>query len=214
MMFTAPPEQTLEYTDTGIEGAARFLRRLWKLVQSHVGDGRAPSLEVHRLDDRQKEVRRKLYDTLVKVSDDIGRRNSFNTAIAAMMELVNVLQKFEVSEPQDRAVMQEALDVLVAILSPIVPHICHALWRELGHEGAVIDRPWPAVDEGARAMDRVMIVVQVNGKLRGRLALPAGLDGATVQAAALADPSVSKFIGGKPLRKAIHVPDKLLNLVI
>lgn len=214
MMFTAPPEQTLEYTDTGIEGAARFLRRLWKLVREHISGGPAPALECRQLNDSQKSVRRKLHDTLAKVSDDIGRRTSFNTAIAAMMELVNVLQKFEDANPQGRAVMQEALDILVVLLSPIVPHICHTLWQELGHLGAVIDAPWPEVDEVARAADMVTVVVQVNGKLRGRLELPAGSDEAVVRAAALADPSVVKFVDGKTLRKAIHIPDKLLNLVI
>ena len=214
MMFTAPPEQTLEYSDAGIEGAARFLRRLWKLVKDHVDAGAVPALDRTSLSPTQRVIRRKLHDTLAKVGDDVGRRNSFNTAIAAVMELVNALQKFDDPSGQGRAVMREALDALVAVLSPIVPHICHALWQMLAHEEPVIDARWPRPDEAARVADTVTVVVQVNGKLRGRLELPAGTCKAVAQAAALADPSVAKFVGGKNVRKVIHVADKLLNLVV
>ncbi len=214
MMFTAPPEQTLEYNDTGIEGAARFLRRVWKLVQDHVEAGTAASLDVAALDDGQKALRRKLHDTLAKVGDDFGRRNSFNTVVAAAMELLNALQKFEDVSPQGRAVMQEALDALVAVLAPIVPHVTHTLWQMLGHDTAVIDAAWPQPDERARVAETVLVVVQVNGKLRGKLALPAASDERTALTAALNDPTVAKFVDGKPLRKTIYVPGKLLSLVV
>ena len=214
MMFTAPPEQTLEYNDAGIEGSARFLRRVWKLVQDHVEAGTAVPLDVAALDDGQKALRRKLHDTLAKVSDDFSRRNSFNTVVAAAMELLNALQKFEDVSPQGRAVMQEALDALVAVLAPIVPHITHTLWQMLGHDTAVIDASWPQPDERARATETVLVVVQVNGKLRGKLALPVASDERTALTAALNDPAVAKFVDGKPLRKTIYVPGKLLSLVV
>ncbi|MDN5872943.1 MAG: class I tRNA ligase family protein, partial [Sinobacteraceae bacterium] len=214
MMFTAPPEQTLEWSDAGIEGAGRFLKRLWRLVQEHVAAGPAPKLDVAALNAEQKALRRKLHDTLAKISDDYARRYSFNTAIAACMELSNALGKFEDNSPQGRAVVAEALNVLVMVLAPIVPHVCHELWQQLGHAQAVIDAPWPQVDERARQAEHVTLVVQVNGKLRGRLELSATADKAEAEAAALADASVAKFVDGQPLRKTIFVPGKLLNLVV
>jgi leucyl-tRNA synthetase len=165
-----------------------------------------------------KALRSKLHETIAKVSDDIGRRYTFNTAIAAVMELVNALYKFEGSpdsgSPQGRAVMQEALEAVVLLLSPIVPHVCHRLWHALGHDDAVLDRPWPAADPGALARERVRLVVQVNGKLRGQVEVAADAGQAELQAAALADDNVQRFVAGKPLRKCIVVPGKLINLVV
>jgi len=214
MMFTAPPEQTLEYNDAGIDGAARFLRRLWKLVDDHAAAGAAPALDAAALNDDQKALRRKLHDTLAKIGDDYARRHSFNTAIAAAMELSNALQKFEDVSAQGRAVMAEALDALVAVLAPIVPHVCHRLWRMMGHDSAVIDAPWPQPDDAARVAETVTVVVQVNGKLRGKLELPAAAEQPQALAAAMADTGVMKFVEDKPLRKVIYVPGKLLNLVV
>jgi leucyl-tRNA synthetase len=214
MMFAAPPEQTLEWSDAGIDGSLRFLKRLWKLVADHAAAGPAAALDVTALSASQKDLRRKAHQTLAKMSDDIGRRYNFNTAIAAAMELVNALLKFDDTSAQGRAVMQEALTLLIVPLSPIVPHICHELWFALGHDKPVIDTPWPKPDPAALQADKVTLVVQVNGKLRGNVEVPAGADAETAFAAALADPNVQKFIGDQSIKKKIHVPGKLVNLVV
>ena len=214
MMFTAPPEQTLEWTDAGIDGSARFLRRVWKLVYEHTARGAAPALDVAQLNPAQKDLRRKLHDALAKISDDFGRRNNFNTAIAACMELVNALSKFDDVSDNGRAVMQEALSALVRVLAPIVPHLGHALWLALGYEGAVIDARWPEADPAARVADTITLVVQINGKLRGQISVAAGTDQAAIIAAALADENVQKFLNGQTVKKQIVVPGKLVNLVV
>jgi leucyl-tRNA synthetase len=214
MMFAAPPEHTLEWSDEGVEGAFRFMKRLWKIVHAHVQAGPAIAPAVASLDPAQRELRRQVHQTLAKVGDDIGRRRTFNTAIAAVMELLNSLVRFMDSSPQGRAVMQEALDLVVLMLSPFVPHAAHALWRALGHTSAVVDEAWPEPDTRALALDTVEIVVQVNGRLRARVPVPAGADEATARAAALADPGVARFVAGQPVRKLIYVPGKLVNVVI
>jgi len=214
MMFAAPPEQSLEWSDEGVDGAFRFMKRLWKAVHQHVSAGPPPALEVAALDEAQKTLRRQVHETLAKVTTDIGKRRTFNTAIAAVMELMNSVTRSEDRSPQGRAVVQEALEVVVLVLSPVVPHACHALWRELGHGGAVVDERWPEPD--ARALERatVDVVVQVNGKLRGRVTVPAGAGEATVREAALADANVQRFMEGKPVRKFVYVPGKLANVVV
>ena len=214
MMFAAPPEQTLEWSDEGVDGAFRFMKRLWKAVHQHVSAGLAQALDAAALDEPQRALRRQAHETLVKVTTDIGRRRTFNTAIAAVMELMNAVARFEDRSPQGRAVVQEALEMAVLVLSPVVPHACHALWRELGHATPVVDERWPGPD--ARALERatVEVVVQVNGKLRGRVTVPAGADQATVREAALADPNVQRFMEGRPVRKFVYVPGKLANLVV
>ncbi|MDR3416670.1 MAG: leucine--tRNA ligase [Nevskia sp.] len=214
MMFTAPPEQTLEWSDAGIDGAARFLRRLWKLVYEHVQRGPAPALDVAALTAAQKDLRRKLHDTIAKIGDDYERRFSFNTAVAACMELFNALARFEDTGVNGRAVMQEALDALVRMLSPIVPHIAHRLWLDLGHTQPVIDAPWPAADAAARVADVVEMVVQINGKLRGKIVVAKDAGEEAIVAAALADENVQKFLNGQPIRKTIVVPGKLINFVV
>jgi leucyl-tRNA synthetase len=214
MMFAAPPEQTLEWSDEGVQGAFRFIKRLWKAVHDHVVAPRPPLLDVAALNDAQRALRRQAHHTLAKVTDDIGRRRTFNTAIAAVMELLNALAKHAQSAPADRAVAQESLDIAVICLSPIIPHVTHALWRELGHAEALIEAAWPAADPAALQTSSVEIVVQVNGKLRARIAVPAGADAATVQAAALADANVQKFIAAAPVRKVVVVPGKLCNIVV
>ena len=212
-MFAAPPEQTLEWSDEGVQGAYRFIKRLWKAVHDHVAVGAAPAPELATLTGAQRELRRQAHATLAKVTDDIGRRRTFNTAIAAVMELLNALAKFAVTGDQDRAVVQEALEIAVLSLSPIVPHVTHALWKELGHARAAIDEPWPTVDTAALAQAQLEIVLQVNGKLRSRMTVATDADEATVRAAALADPVVQKFVGGQTVRKIIVVPGKLVNVV-
>ncbi len=214
MMFAAPPEQSLEWSDAGVEGAHRFLRRLWKRVQAHLDAGEAPALDVRALSDAQTDLRRQTHETIAACTADIGARYTFNTAIAKVMELLNALQRFEEATPQDRAVVREALEAVVLILSPIVPHICHVLWRELGHDEPVIDAPWPHADEKALRRDTVQYVVQVNGKLRARIDVPADADKARVEEIALADANVQRFTEGKTLVKIIVVPGRLVNFVV
>jgi len=214
MMFAAPPEQSLEWSDEGVDGAFRFIKRLWKAVHQHVGAGAAPALDVGALDAAQRTLRRQVHETLAKVTTDIGRRRTFNTAIAAVMELMNAVARFDDRSPQGRAVVQEALEVVVLVLSPVVPHVCHALWRELGHAGAVVDERWPEADTSALERETIEVVVQVNGKLRGRVTVAAGADEGTVREAALADANVQRFMEGKPVRKFVYVPGKLANVVV
>lgn len=213
MMFAAPPEQTLEWSDAGTEGAFRFLKRLWKLVAAHVEKGSAVALEPVRLDEAQRKLRNQVHATIAKVSDDIGRRFTFNTAIAAVMELINALYKWDDESEQGRAVLQEALETVTLLLSPIVPHIAHANWQALGHRDAVIDQPWPQADPAALQVDTIEMVVQVNGKLRGKIAVAADADAATVEAAALDEPNAQRFRENLTVRKVIVVPQKLVNIV-
>jgi len=197
MMFAAPPEQTLEWSDEGVEGAYRFMKRLWRAVAVHAAavEGTAvPAVDVAALTPAQREVRRLAHQLLVKVTDDLGRRRVFNTAIAAVMEFMNALAKFDDPSPQGRAVVQEALEIVVTVLSPVVPHATHVLWNALGHAGALIDRRWPEPDAAALVRDTLEVVVQVNGKLRGKVSVAADADEATVREAALANPEVAKFV--------------------
>ena len=214
MMFTAPPEQTLEWSDAGIDGAARFLKRVWKLVSDHVALGAVDALARAALNEVQKDLRRKLHDQLAKISDDFGRRYNFNTAVAACMELVNALAKFDDRSPQGRAVLNEALDALSRVLSPIVPHFSHALWTALGHATPVIDAEWPEPEAEARLSDQIKLVVQVNGKLRGQISVPAGSSNEAIIAVAVADEQVLKFLAGQTIRKQVVVPGKLVNFVV
>ncbi|SDJ05159.1 leucyl-tRNA synthetase [Ferrimonas sediminum] len=213
MMFAAPPEMTLEWQESGVEGANRFLKRLWKLAFEHISQGAAPQLDVAALNPDQKALRRDVHKTIAKVSDDIGRRQTFNTAIAAVMELMNKLYKAPKQDDQDRALMQEALLAVVKMLSPITPHIGFHLWNALGQEGDIDTQPWPQADAGAMVEEEKLIVVQVNGKVRARITVAADADQDQVQQLALGDDNVSKFTDGKTLRKVIYVPGKLLNIV-
>ncbi|MCZ6880851.1 MAG: leucine--tRNA ligase [Gammaproteobacteria bacterium] len=214
MMFASPPEQTLDWSDEGVHGAFRFLKRLWKLVYRHVREGTVEDLDVAALNAGQKELRRRTHDTIAKVGDDIGRRFTFNTAIAAVMELLNHVSKSTDHSVQGRAVIQEALEAACLLLSPIVPHVCHRLWHELGHAQAVVDVRWPVVDETAREQDMLEIVVQVNGKLRSRISVAADADRELIGRLALDDEIVQRFVGDKEVRKLIVVPGKLVNVVV
>jgi leucyl-tRNA synthetase len=213
MMFTAPPEDTLEWSDASVEGSARFLKKLWKRVHEHVAGGSVPALVAADLGPGQKRLRARTHAILQKVGDDMGRRLKLNTVVAASMELLNAVGEFDDASPGGRAVVQEALDALVAVLSPIAPHICHELWLALGHPEPVIDARWPEADPAALRAETVTLVVQVNGKLRGRVEVPAGAGNDAVADAALADPNVQKFIGGAAIRKRVVVPGKLVNFV-
>jgi len=219
-MFASPPEQTLEWSDEGVQGQYRFLRRLWKAVYDHGAEDNVPQLDL-RLSAGESQVseggrllRRTAHQTLAKVASDIGRRRTFNTAIAAAMELLNAVGHYQERGEVAHAVRHEALELAVLVLSPIVPHICHSLWFCLGHSNAVIDERWPDPDARALAQTMVELVVQVNGKLRARIQLPVGAERQHAQEAALADPAVQRFVAGKPVRKLIHVPDKLVNIVV
>jgi leucyl-tRNA synthetase len=213
MMFAAPPEQSLEWSDEGVQGAFRFIKRLWKAVHDHVLQGPPPPLDKQALTDAQRTMRRQSHQTLAKVADDVGRRHTFNTAIAAVMELLNALGKFPQQSPQDRSVQQEGLQIAVLSLSPIIPHVTHALWKALGGEAALIDEPWPEPDAEALRSSTVQMVVQVNGKLRGHISVAVDADEATIRAAALAEPNAQKFIAAGTVRKVIIVPGKLVNIV-
>jgi leucyl-tRNA synthetase len=197
-----------------VQGAYRFIKRLWKAVHDHVSHGAAPALDKLNLTDLQRAMRRQSHQTLAKVTDDLGRRRTYNTAIASVMELLNALAKFPQATPQDRSVTQEALEIAVIGLSPIIPHVTHALWHGLGHAGALIEESWPAVDAAALETSSVDMVVQVNGKLRGHISVGVDADEAAIREAALADPNAQKFIAGAAVRKVIIVPRKLVNIVV
>ncbi len=213
MMFAAPPDQSLEWSDAGVDGAFRFLKRLWKLVASHVNDGGGDELDVGSLDHAGKDLRRQIHETIARVSQSIGERYTFNTAIAAVMELMNAVNKSGASSAQASALRQEALDAMVLLLSPIVPHICHHLWQALGHTTSVESESWPQADQDAMVRSTVEIVVQVNGKLRGKFLVAAGASKDEIEAAALADENVQRFLD-KPVKKVIVVPGKLVNVVV
>ncbi|WP_226702325.1 leucine--tRNA ligase [Microbulbifer elongatus] len=214
-MFAAPPEQTLEWHDSGVEGASRFLRKLWKTVHGHIqaGDGSA-AIDADKLSDKQQQLRRKTHETIQKVSDDYGRRQTFNTAVAAVMELLNEVSKVaERDSANGLAVEREALQAAVMLLAPVTPHISHELWNALGNSGELVDAQWPQVDEKALVRSSITLVVQVNGKLRAKLEVPADTDKKTLELKALADENVVKFTEGKTVRKVIVVPGKLVNIV-
>jgi leucyl-tRNA synthetase len=214
MMFASPPEQSLVWSDEGVQGATRFIRRLWVAVHDHVSKGRPPALEVGALTPAQRDLRRAAHQALAKATDDIGRRRNFNTAIAAIMELLNAVGRFDDASPQGRAVRHEALEIAVLVLGPITPHVCHVLWQGLGHTTGLVDEPWREADKAALVQDVIEIVVQVNGKLRGRVSVPVSAAESVIREAALADEQVRKFVADKPVRKVIVVPGKLVNVVV
>ncbi len=216
-MFAAPPEQSLEWSDSGVEGANRFLKRLWRLVGEYTSAGDIPALNGSELNKAQKDLRRKTHETIAKVTDDYGRRQTFNTAIAAVMELCNEITKLNSdstpeSAPEDSAVVGEALRSALLMLCPIVPHITQSLWQALVG-GNILQAAWPSVDESALSRDELEIVVQVNGKVRAKVTVPADADKAAVEAAALAHDNVQKFTADATVRKVIVVPGKLVNVV-
>lgn len=214
MMFAAPPELTLEWQESSVEGANRFVRRVWRLVHEHSQKGTAAALDITTLTAEQKDLRRDLHKTIAKVTDDIGRRYAFNTAIAAIMEFMNKLTRAPQETEQDRALMQESLDAIVRMLSPIIPHACFEMWKALGHNEDIDFSAWPVADEKAMVDDTKLVVVQVNGKVRGRITVPADATQEFVQEMASQEYSVTKYLEGVTIRKVIYVPGKLLNLVV
>lgn len=214
MMFASPAEMTLEWQESGVEGAKRFLGRVWNLVYQYQQNPAKTSLDITALSAEQKVLRREVHKTIAKVSDDIGRRQTFNTAIAAVMELMNKLTKAPLDSEQDRAVMAEALSAVVRMLYPITPHICFELWQALGNESAIDTAEWVKADEAAMVEDEKLIVVQVNGKVRGKVTVAADADEDTVKTIAFADENVKKFIDNQHIVKVIYVVGKLLNVVV
>jgi leucyl-tRNA synthetase len=213
IMFAAPPEQSLEWSDNAVEGSNRFLKRLWKAVHNHQANGGNATLNTSSLNDEQKAMRRKTHETIQKVSDDLSRRLTFNTAIASVMELTNHISKFVDVSEQGRAVTQEALEAATLLLAPMTPHICHRLWAELGHSDAVIYASWPQTDQNALVKDSQEVVLQVNGKVRAKLSVSVGITKEALEALAMQDENVNRFIDGKTVRKVIVVPGKLVNIV-
>jgi leucyl-tRNA synthetase len=215
IMFAAPPEQSLEWADAGVEGAHRFLKRLWAAIHEHT-EQTLDSTQINSVDlnEAQKAMRYKLHETIKKVTDDYGRRLTFNTAIAANMELLNTVVKFSDDSSIGHAIRQEVFDNMVLMLAPIIPHLCHRLWQDLGHGDVILDAAWPQVDENALVQDSIEMVVQVNGKLRAKIQLRADTDKASCEALAVDNEQVKKIIGDQTIRKVIVVPNKLINIVI
>jgi leucyl-tRNA synthetase len=216
IMFTSPPEQTLEWSDAGVEGAHRFVKRVYKLVHDTVDtcQGKHHNIDSLTLNANQKKLRLELHKTIAKVTDDIGRRNTFNTAIAAIMELMNHLSKAPMKSDEDKAVMLEALRAVVLMLTPITPHMCHYLWQTIGDKDTDVENyPWPTVDNSALVEDEKLIIVQVNGKLRAKITVAADASKETVEAIGLSDENVVKFTEGNTIRKVIYIPGKILNIV-
>ena len=217
MMFASPPEQSLEWSDAGVEGAHRFLRRLWRTVYEFVQNGGSGvskfSGSQETLSGSLKDLRFKLHSTIAKVTDDYDRRQQFNTAIAAVMELLNQYDKTDTSGEHGQAVAREVLEAVVLLLSPIVPHVCETLWGELAG-GNLWQQSWPAVDNAALVQTEIEIRVQVNGKLRDKIQIAADADEATVKAAALATAGAQKFMEGKEPKKIVVVPKRLVNIVV
>jgi leucyl-tRNA synthetase len=213
MMFAAPPEQSLEWSDAGVEGAHRFLRRLWKVVHEHVEAGVVPAFAGGELPEGLQVLRRQLHQTIAKVTDDIERRKQFNTAIAAIMELMNALGKTDAADALGRAVKQEALEAIVLMLAPIVPHICRILIKALRPGACLVGSPWPQADETALVQDEIELMLQVNGKLRGKFKVAADAAREAIEQAALASPEAQRHLEGKAPRKVVVVPGRLVNVV-
>jgi len=214
MMFTSPPEQTLEWSDAGVEGAFKFLKRLWKFAYEVISLGNVSQLTKDNLNKEQQAARRKIHETVVKVNDDIGRRYTFNTAIAALMELLNVLARMDNACADNQSIRREGLECTVLLMSPIVPHISQTLWTDLGHTGLVMDAPWPEADKEALIRDEIEMVVQVNGKLRGKITIPVDAEDELIKSIAISDVNVSRFLQGQVFKKIIVIPGRLVNIVI
>ena len=214
MMFAAPPEQSLEWSDAGVEGAHRFLKRVWTAVANHVESGIVAAFTMGDLSAELKAFRRQLHQTIEKVTDDYGRRHAFNTAIAAVMELMNAYAKIEGHDATTRAIRQEALENIILLLSPIVPHICHALWQALRPGTQLLDTRWPVANKAAMVQDEIELVLQVNGKLRGSMTVSRTLDKAAIEALAVQQESIQKYLAEGSVRKIIVVPNKLVNIVV
>jgi leucyl-tRNA synthetase len=214
-LFAAPPEKDLDWNDQGVDGSFRFLNRVWKLVHDHLElVGSAGAIDLSSMTAEERTLRRAVHKTIRKVTEDIEERFHFNTAIAAVMELLNTLQSSDLATPQYASVMKEALESMVLLLSPFAPHISEELWQRLGHGELLSVTAWPEYDRTAVVDEEVLVVVQVNGKLRSKITVPAGTDQDSLTSAALADEKVKSFLVGMQVRKVICVPGKLVNIVV
>jgi len=217
-MFAAPPEQSMEWSDSGVEGANRFLRRLWRQVHEHIASGEIVELDTTHLSDQQAKLRCKLYQTLQKVTHDMKHRFTFNTAIAANMELLNEVSKFDDKSEQGRAIRQEIFTTVILMLSPIAPHICEALWQDLGNDSLLIHQAWPQIDEAALVQENIELMVQVNGKLRGKITVAVNANDEAIKQQAQNAANVKRFIADnladKTVRKIIVVKGRLVNIVM
>jgi leucyl-tRNA synthetase len=215
-MFAAPPDNSLEWVDTGVDGSARFLKKLWRFVYLHLqsNTSQVAAVKKDQLSASQKACRHKIHSTIKKVSDDIGRRYTFNTAIAANMELLNELSAFEAESDVDHAIVREGIEAIVLMLAPIVPHICSELWTGLGHTSPVEDQSWPKADAQALERDSIELILQVNGKLRDKITVDANADEETIKTAALNSEKIQPRISDQPVKKVIVVKGRLVNIVV
>ena len=213
IMFAAPPEHSLEWSNTGVKGAYKFLQRLWKLTMKHLKSAPFSPLNKNQLSTAQRELRRKIHMTINKVNDDIGRRYTFNTAIAAIMELINALSQKPSTSDNDKAILHEGLEAAILLLSPIVPHLTETLWQALDHQQSVIHASWPKADESALQQDELELIVQVNGKLRAKITVPADADTEQIKSVSMNDKNALRFISGAEIKKVIVVPGRLVNIV-
>jgi leucyl-tRNA synthetase len=218
-LFAAPPEKELEWSDQGVEGASRFLYRIFRFVMSNLETIKhAPTgFDPENLNEPGRALHRKTHQTIRKVGTDIETRFHFNTAISALMELTNqlfILTGEEVGEQAEPAVVREAVEALLLLLSPMTPHLCEELWQAIGHTATLARQPWPEFNEESAREDEITIVLQVNGKVRSRLLVAPGTSEGSLKEQALADGNVGKFTTGKTVRKVIVVPNKLINIVV
>ena len=216
ILFAAPPERDLEWNDSAVEGCYRFINRVWRFVYSYVQSSNGVLTDYSSFGDlnsADKDMRRLVHTTIKRVSDDAGTRFNFNTAISAIMELVNGLYQYK-EQAYNQAVMAEAVDTLVLLLAPFVPHVTEELWQELGHTGSVHKQQWPVVDEKAMVAEDVTVIVQINGKVRDKIVMPVNVDQAEAEKIALAQPKIAEMIAGKAVKKVIVVPNKLINIVV
>jgi len=218
VMFASPPDQTLEWSDAGVEGSFRFIKRFWTMIEHHIETGTEPlaGMRPSEFDAKQKDIRRKVHQTIVKVTEDIHQRHTFNTAIAAVREMLNLVSKYQedVSDKSGQWVLQEALESAVLLLCPVIPHVCESMWRKLGHRELCSTASWPVADQSALIEDEKLVVLQVNGKLRGKLLVPIHIDKAELEQLALENEGVLRHTEGKTIRKVIVVPGKLVNIVV
>ncbi len=213
MIFAAPPDQSFEWSEAGVEGQGKFCKRLWTLVQEHISAGPVPPLDIPVLSDAAKLLRRKSHETLQRADDDYGRRLQLNTVVSGVHELVNLISRTAPDDLQNRASIDEAIKIALVVLSPIAPHVTQALWAALGEVMPLVQVSWPAVDDNALVQDRLNLVIQVNGKVRGHVDVPADIDEEAARELALGVENVARFVDGKTVRKAILIPGKLINIV-
>ena len=216
ILFAAPPERDLEWNDSAVEGCYRFINRVWRFVYSYVQSSNGVLTDYSSFGDlnsADKDMRRLVHTTIKRVSDDAGTRFNFNTAISAIMELVNGLYQYK-EQAYNQAVMAEAANTLVLLLAPFIPHVTEELWQELGHTGSVHKQQWPVVDEKAMVAEDVTVIVQINGKVRDKIVMPVNVDQAEAEKIALAQPKIAEMIAGKAVKKVIVVPNKLINIVV